>query len=61
MCQLADTLDVSTNCILYKENPNVYIRNISVLLSNKPDSFVIAMEGVINALVKYFVPDNTQE
>ncbi|RKI66609.1 XRE family transcriptional regulator [bacterium 1xD42-67] len=53
---LADVLHVSTDCILYKESSEIHIANICNLLNDKPESFIIAAEGVLCALVKGFSP-----
>ena len=48
---LAKTLHVSTDCILYKDSSTIHIANMCNLLRGKPESFVIAAEGVVCALV----------
>lgn len=56
---LADVFHVSTDCILYKESAEgseIHIANICNLLSGKPESFIIAAEGVLCALVENFSP-----
>lgn len=53
---LADVLHVSTDCILYAESSKIHIANICNLLSDKPESFILAAEGVLYALVKGFSP-----
>lgn len=53
---LADALCVSTDCILHKESAKIHIENICSLLSDKPESFIIAAEGVLYALVEGFSP-----
>ena len=53
---LADVLQVSTDCILYEESSRIHIANICNLLNDKPESFIIAAEGVLCALVKGFSP-----
>lgn len=53
---LAEALHVSTDCILYKDSSTIHIANICNLLRDKPESFVIAAEGVVCALVEGFSP-----
>ena len=51
---LADVFHVSANTILYRDDSKIHITNICNLLSGKPESFIIAAEGVIYALVEGF-------
>ena len=53
---LADVFHVSTDCILYGESARIHIANICNLLNDKPESFIIAVEDVLCALVKGFSP-----
>ena len=53
---LAEVLHVSADSILYEESDIIHIRSICNLLSNKPESFIIATEGVVCALVEGFSP-----
>ena len=53
---LAEVLQVSTDCILYEESSRIHIANICNLLNDKPESFIVAAEGVLCALVKGFSP-----
>ena len=41
---LADSLGVSVDYLLYPEQPDARIRNIEALLRDKPESFIIAVE-----------------
>lgn len=51
---LADVLHVSANTILYRNDSKIHITNVCNLLSGKPESFIIAAEGVIYALIEGF-------
>lgn len=51
---LAEVLHVSANTILYKDDPKIHITNICNLLSGKPESFLLAAEGVLYALAEGF-------
>lgn len=51
---LADVLHVSANTLLYRDTPQIHITNICNLLNGKPESFIIAAEGVVYALVEGF-------
>jgi len=53
---LAETLQVSTDYILCKESSQIHIANICNLLNGKPESFIIAAEGVLCTLVNGFPP-----
>lgn len=55
LLSLADIYHVSTDYILYKENSSIHIANIYNLLRDKPESFIIAAEGVVCALVEGFL------
>lgn len=51
---LADALEVSVDFILYENNTRNHIRNIEVLLNNKPESFLISIEKLIRVCISEF-------
>lgn len=53
---LAEALGVSTDCLLYEDSASTHIENIRSLLSNKPETFVAAVEGILCALIEGFLP-----
>lgn len=57
---LSDALEVSVDFILYENNTRNHIRNIEVLLNNKPESFIISMEKVIRVCVAEFSDTDTK-
>ncbi len=57
---LSDALEVGVDFILYENNTRNHIRNIEVLLNNKPESFIISMEKVIRVCVAEFSDTDTK-
>ena len=53
---LAEVFHVSADSILYEESSKIHVRSICNLLSDMPESFIIAAEGVLCALVEGFSP-----
>lgn len=53
---VANALHISVNSVLYEESSKTHIENICNLLCDKPKSFIIAAEGVLNALIEGFPP-----
>lgn len=49
--KLADSLNVSTDFLLYEDCTEGRIKNISLLLKDKPESFIITVEQVLRALI----------
>lgn len=51
---LADSLGVSVDYLLYPEQPDARIRNIEALLRDKPESFIIAVERLVRLCIEEF-------
>ena len=51
---LADSLGVSVDYLLYPEQPDARIRNIEALLRDKPESFIIAVERLVQLCIEEF-------
>lgn len=58
MRELADSLNVSVDFLLYEEVPTIRTRNIEALLRNKPELFIISMEKLIRLCSDEFVSDS---
>ena len=51
---LADSLGVSVDYLLYPEQPDARIRHIEALLRDKPESFIIAVERLVRLCIEEF-------
>lgn len=51
---IADALEISVDYLLYEKNTRNHIRNIEVLLDNKPVSFIISIEKLIRVCISEF-------
>ena len=51
---LANTLGVSVDYLLYPEQSDARIRNIQVLLKDKPESFIISVERLVQLCIEEF-------
>lgn len=51
---LADSLGVSVDYLLYPEQPDARIRNIEALLRDKAESFIIAVERLVRLCIEEF-------
>ena len=51
---LADALQVSTDSLLYEGQPKIQTKNIVSILSNKPESFIMAVERILRLLADSF-------
>ena len=49
---LADSLGVSVDYLLYPEQPDARSRNIEALLRDKPESFIIAVERLVRLCIE---------
>ena len=48
LCDFADALGVTVNDLLYDDNTDQRIDNITVLLRNKPDAFLSWIEKIVS-------------
>jgi len=55
---LADSLCVSTDCLLYDECSEVRVHNIEKLLRNQPDSVVLFLEKMIRLYIEELEREN---
>lgn len=51
---IADSLEISVDYLLYEENTKIHIRNIEILLNNKTESFIISIEKLIRVCISEF-------
>lgn len=52
---LANTLGISTDCILLGEIENIHIENIGALLRDKPEPFTRKVEKAVRSIVEIFL------
>lgn len=52
--QLADSLDISVDYLLYENRPSARIANIVSLLGEKPEPFIASVERLVRICVEEF-------
>lgn len=58
--ELANSLNVSVDYLLNEDNPINSIKNLEILLSDKPDSFIAFIEKMIRLCVSEFINTGTE-
>lgn len=59
--ELSFALGISTDCLLFEDNANGHIKNIEMLLRDKPERIIVAAEKLVRLLVESMEPSGNIE
>lgn len=59
--ELSSALGISTDCLLFEDNANGHIKNIEMLLRDKPERIIVAAEKLVRLLVESMEPSGNIE